>query len=91
MSSYTSPISYSIQIMHDSRRVSEFALAQKHTPNTALSPSPNTPYTLSPNTPSCSFCAEHLSKVSELRKREILLELEVERLKDEVGRLIREK
>lgn len=57
-----------------SRRVSEFALAQKHTPATALSP--NTP-SLTPSSPpqSCQFCAEHLAKVSELRRREILLEL----------------
>lgn len=60
--------------MHNSRIVSEFSLAEKPTPPTHNhTPTlPTTPNSLLPSLSSlhpCSFCAEHLSKVSELRKR----------------------
>ena len=67
--------------MHHSQFISEFSLREKHTPSTT---SPSQPST-------CEFCREHLSKVSELRKKEILLELQNEKLKAEVTKLGRER
>ena len=66
--------------MDRSRLVSEFFLREKNTPATLSPPHP----TLATLTP-CSFCAEHLAKVSELRKREIMLELENEKLKEQAA------
>jgi hypothetical protein len=71
-----------IDIQMESRLVSEFTLEKR------------TPATLSPQErplPPCPNCAIHLASVTELRKRDILLELHNEQLKAEKDRLERER
>jgi hypothetical protein len=71
--------------MNHSHLITEFTITKpdKSTPSTG---SP-TPFLSTP----CHFCRDHLSKVTELRKREILLELDNEKLKEENNHLKRER